>query len=440
MKILSSGVFALAWWLVLPPAAVACTCLGPSDPCLAVKAADLVFVGRAVAIEPGSFEPPNLRPSMVRFDVAEVLHGTVPKVVELRNGGGASCILGFATDRDYVVYARYRDGGLEAFLCSRTGELADRRHDVDILRQRRRGTPVPRVAGRITEGRQRVDGTLSADVLPLVGVTVTAQQGTAVRRTVTDADGRFVFMNLPAGDYKVTAHLPRAYERVVGQDATVKVGCYGEVNIWVSRVPLRGTLATTDGKPESMPVTIHAFAIDRLQRTASKQRSTFTYLARDGTWSFDRLPPGEYVIGVGVHFKTRWDPVRIPFWYPAAIRPEDAEIVRIGESGVVRLTLRHPPPPREIQFAGVIVDQSGTPTNGGGVVLHDLDLDHGVANGSAGAWGRFQVRGWEGRRYTITAYNCQGRVPAMSEPVPIDPESAEPLRIVLTRPCPGRSP
>jgi hypothetical protein len=440
MKILFSAVFALAWGLVLPPTAVACSCDGPPDPCLAVTAADVVFVGRAVAIEPGSLQPPNLRPAMVRFDVAEVLHGTVPTVVELRNGGGASCILGFAADRDYVVYARYRDGAFEAFLCSRTGELADRRHDVDILRQRRRGTPVPRVAGRITEGRQLVDGSLGVELLPLGGVTVTAQRGTAVRRAVTDTDGRFVFMNIPAGDYKVTADLPRAYDQVVGQDATVKVSCYGEVNISVSRVPLHGTLATADGKPESMPVTIHAFAIDRSQRTTSKARSTLTYLARGGTWSFDRLPPGEYVIGVGVHFKARWDPVRIPFWYPAATRPEDAEIVRVRESGVVELALRHPPPPREILFSGVIVDQSGTPTNGGGVMLHDLDVDHGVANGSADARGRFQVRGWEGRRYSITAYDCQGRVPAMSAPVPIDPRSAEPLRIVLTGPCPGRSP
>jgi len=205
-------------------------------------------------------------------------------------------------------------------------------------------------------------------------------------------------------------------------------------------VPLHGTLVREDGKPESMPVTIHAFAIDRSQRTASKERSTFVYLARDGTWSFDSLPPGEYVIGVGVHFESRWDPVRMPFWHPAATRPEDAEIVRIGENGVVRLALRHPSPPPEIQFSGVIVDQGGRPTNGGGVVLHDLDVDHGVANGSADAWGRFQVRGWEGRRYTITAYDCQGRVPTMSEPVPIDPKSVEPLRIVLTRPCPARSP
>jgi hypothetical protein len=440
MKILFSAVFALSCWLVLPPAAVACSCAGPSDPCLALTTADVVFVGRAAAIQPGALELPNLRPAMVRFEVAEVLHGTVPKVIELRQGDGASCIFRFAPGREYLVYARYREGALEAFLCSRTGELAERRHDVDILRERRRGTPVPRLAGRITEERQRVDGTLGGELLPLVGVTVTAKGGTGVRRTVSDADGRFLFMNIPLGDYKLTADLPRAYEHVLGQNATVTVGCYGEVNIGVYRVPLRGTLATAEGKPESMPITVHAFAIDRSQRRASKERSTFTYLARDGTWSFDRLPPGEYLIGVGVYFKTPWDPVRIPFWYPAASRPEEAEIVRIGESGVVQLALRHPPPPPEIQFSGVIVDQSGTPTNGGGVWLHDLDVDQNVANGPADASGRFQVRGWKHRRYSITAYNCNGRVPAMSAPVPIDPQSTEPLRVVLMLPCPGRAP
>ena len=367
----------------------------------------MVFVGHAVAIEQGSLEPTNLRDAMVRFDVAEVLHGTVPKVVQLRQGDEGACFFAFRSGRDYVVYARYREGILEAFLCGRTGQLADRRHDVDILGERRQGPPVPRLAGRITDARQRI-GALGAELPPFVGVTVTAQRGTDVRRTVTDADGRFLFMNTPAGDYNVTADLPGVYERVIGRDATVRVGCYGGVNLRVSRVPLHGTLATADGNPEFLRVAIRAFAIDRSQRTAPTERSTsLTYLARDGTWSFDRLPPGEYVIGVGVHF--RWDPLRLPFWYPAATRREDAEIVRVAEGGVVQLALRHPPPPREIQFSGVIVDQSGTPTNGGGVVLHDVDVDHGVANGSADARGRFHVRGWEGRRYTITAYHCQGR-------------------------------
>ena len=173
-----------------------------------------------------------------------------------------------------------------------------------------------------------------------------------------------------------------------------------------------------------------------IDRCAWRRRTegTFTYLARDGTWSFDGLPPGEYLVGVGVQFKSRWEPLRIPFWYPAATRPEDAEIVRVGGAGAVRLALRHPAAPREVQFAGVIIGPGDRPVEGG-VWLHDLDAGHAVANGSADARGRFQVRGWEGRRYTITAYACQGRVPAMSEAVPIDPTSAGSLRIMLTRPC-----
>ena len=94
-------------------------------------------------------------------------------------------------------------------------------------------------------------------------------------------------------------------------------------------------------------MTVHAFAVDPAHRIPSKERSTMTYLARDGTWSFDRLPPGEYLIGVGINGGKRWDPVRIPFWYPAATRPEDAQVIHVGETGVVQLTLRHPAPPRE---------------------------------------------------------------------------------------------
>lgn len=439
MKILLPAAVGMAFWLGLPNLAVACSCAGPSDPCVAIDTADVVFVGRSAVIETGSADPANSRASRVRFDVEEVLHGRVPGRVELRNGDGGSCMYSFRAGHDYLVYAKYQEGVLYAFLCSRTGELADRKHDLAILRERRRGTPVPRLAGRIAEGRQRVDGSLGSDVLPLSGVPVSASRGTATLRTVTDKDGRFLFLNPPAGDYRVTAELPRVYDRVNGQGATVRLGCYAEVNIGVFRVPLRGKLLTADGRPESMPVTVHAFAVDGTPRRPAKERSTFTYLARDATWSLDRLPPGEYLVGVGVHFKGRWDPARVPFWYPGAARPEDAEVVRIGDTGVVELTLRHPAPPREVQFSGIMLNPDGTPASGG-VVLHDLEADHGVANASADARGQFQVRWWEGRRYAVTAYNCQGRVPAMSERVPVDPGSSAPMRLVLTRPCPGRSP
>ena len=439
MKILFSAVSAMVVWLLMPVSAAACVCSTPSDPCVATSAADVVFVGRVTRIEPGSYEPSNPRPFVARFEITEVLQGTLPKDVALLNGGGASCFFGFGAGREYLVYGKYRNGMLEAGLCSRTGELAERRHEVEVLREKRRGTPAPRLAGRIVEGRQRVDGTLGGDALPLVGVNVTAQQGTAVRRTVTDADGRFIFMNVAAGDHKVTADLPAAYDRALGQNASVRVGCYGHVDILVYRVPLRGTLETGDGLSRSSPVPVHAFAVDPAQRIPSKERSTITYVARDGTWSFDRLPPGEYLIAVGIDGVKHWDPVRIPFWYPAAARPEDAQVIHVGETGVVQLTLRHPPPPREIVFSGVIEDEDGNPA-GGRVFLHDLDAGHDVANGAADRVGHFQVRGWQGRRYVARASNCHGHVPAMSEPIPIDPDSTEPLRIVLTRPCPPRSP
>ncbi len=439
MKTLFSVVIGVAVWLFMPTSAAACTCGTPSDPCVATTAAEVVFVGRVTAIDPGSYEPSDRRPSMARFEVTEILHGTLPKDVAVLNGDGASCFFGFGAGREYLVYGKYRNGILEAGLCSRTGELAERRHEVEVLREKRRGTPVPRLAGRIVEGRQRVDGRLGGVALPLVGVTVTSQQGTAVRRTTTDADGRFVFMNVAAGDHKVTADLPGVYDRVLGQNASVRVGCYAHLDIFVYRVPLRGTLETGDGRREFSPVTVHAFAVDPAHRIPSKERSTMTYLARDGTWSFDRLPPGEYLIGVGINGGKRWDPVRIPFWYPTTTRPEDAQVIHVGETGVVQLTLRHPAPPREIVFSGVIVDEAGNPA-GGGVFLHDVDAGHDVANGPADRVGHFQVRGWQGRRYVAKAYNCSGRAPAMSEPIPIDPTSTEPLRIVLTRPCPARSP
>ena len=434
MRILILALASTASALLLPAAAAACSCAVQGDPCAAITAADVVFVGRAVDVQPASTDRERSRPGTARFAVAEVLRGTLPDPVVLPNGNGGNCVAVFNTGRDYLVYAKYVGGRLEASLCSRTGELAGRKHEVDLLRERRRGTPAPRLAGRITEARQRHAGKYELEAVPLAGIAVTAQHGTNVRRTVTDADGGFVFLNVPPGDYRVSANLPAGYDRVSGQDAMVSVACYGEARIAVSRVPLHGTLVIADGRPETMGMAIHAFALDGTVRAPSPDRSTYTSLNHDGTWSFEGLPAGEYLVGVGVRFTGQWDPLRIPFWYPAAMRPEDAEIVRIGDSGAVRLALRHPVVPPRIQFSGVIVSADDRPV-AGGVWLNDLDAGHAVANVPADALGRFQIRGWEGRRYTITAYACDRQVPVKSEAVPVDPASPESLRIVLTRPC-----
>jgi hypothetical protein len=58
---------------------------------VAVNAADVVFVGRVTQVEPDASEPPNRGVVKARFEVLEVLRGTVPDVVELRtaeDGGG----------------------------------------------------------------------------------------------------------------------------------------------------------------------------------------------------------------------------------------------------------------------------------------------------------------------------------------------------------------
>lgn len=68
--------------------ATACSCATWADPCVATTQADVVFLGRVTGIDPGSYEPPNRRPSMARFEVTEILQGAVPKDVALLDGGG----------------------------------------------------------------------------------------------------------------------------------------------------------------------------------------------------------------------------------------------------------------------------------------------------------------------------------------------------------------
>jgi hypothetical protein len=95
------------------------------------------------------------------------------------------------------------------------------------------------------------------------------------------------------------------------------------------------------------------------------------------------------------------------------------------------------PPPDEVWFNGVIVDGDGRPIDAG-VWLDDIDLQQGASYGPADYMGRFRVKAWKGHRYTLTSMQCSPSSKGQAAPMMLrgDADSATPLRIVLSEPCP----
>lgn len=119
-RVAGAVVGALAAAAVLLPAApaMACTCLSRDRTAL-IAAADVVFVGRAVALraDPGA-EVPTVRGT---FDVASVYKGTAGRRVVVRTAADpASCGASFSTGSRYAVFAARDAAALVTDVCRGT--------------------------------------------------------------------------------------------------------------------------------------------------------------------------------------------------------------------------------------------------------------------------------------------------------------------------------
>lgn len=141
------GVVLVFSWAV---GAGACSCLEPPGPVEAAAAADLVFVGEVISIEPESEE--IFAALVVEFDVAEVFEGTQARYRVLTGSDSAQCGVGFELGRSYLVYAGGSEGAYWSSSCDRTRVLERAEEDLTALRSR----PSPPSLGIGEEGGELV--------------------------------------------------------------------------------------------------------------------------------------------------------------------------------------------------------------------------------------------------------------------------------------------
>jgi von Hippel-Lindau disease tumor supressor len=200
------GVFAQA------SAAHACSCGRPAGPPCALGEDDVVFVGTVQSV----FEDPQAEgPFGVRrflFTVSEPFAGVAGPELEVRSDM-TSCGVEFAKGGSYLVSAgRGQDGTVRVSACSYTTEAAAARTEIEILRTLRSGGTMPRLYGDVTEFREPQEHNRPTDpelYRQLQNVRVTAAGAGVFRETVTDAQGRFAFDDLPKGQYRVAIRVLR---------------------------------------------------------------------------------------------------------------------------------------------------------------------------------------------------------------------------------------
>src|SRR5688572_1024985 len=291
--------------------------------------------------------------------VEEPLKGVTASRVDVLTGASdADCGYPFRVGERYLVYAYQADGALLGStgartaasgrgaatprapvlgtnICGRTRRLADAQDDLDLLRALIAGKPDTRIFGSVVR-LARPPGTdeFRIEVLgPLAGVPVRAEGGGGSFVTKTDASGRYRFLSPPPGTYEVSVQPPAGYAPLFSPaDVSSSViverrSCSGEHHV---SLQLNGRISgrVLDARGRPVPDQVRVSVLTRASAGKGfgrvESRSDYT---KDGRYEIDGLPPGEYLLGVGIVSTGTPNPT---LYYPGASELKGATVITLG--------------------------------------------------------------------------------------------------------------
>jgi hypothetical protein len=317
-------------------------------------------------------------------------------------GFGSSADFLFVPDKDYFVSA-YFDG--KRFSVSTHTETHALYENDQIVREWR-DLPAP--------GSACVKGTVQCDV-PLEGITITIE-GPETRRASTDQKGEFRLDGLKPGDYTLTAILPQylqpleAVKIALSDQTSANVRVYATYDGRVS-----GTVIDQAGKPARGLYLQLKPAVGG--NTVEFDKSAFS--GADGSFRFESLPPGEYVLGASLSGPINSDSgvgkeiVYPPSYYAGASNAQSATRIKLGVSQHVQdIEFRLLPPISNDTVAQSVIVRwpDGRVAAGANISVVDLmwpysGTSYGLPTDSSG---RTLLRVRKNQTYELYAYANRG--------------------------------
>lgn len=426
----------------------ACTCMDDPSPCSAFRGTPVVFSGLVESID-------EEKVKILRFGKEEVIRtGLVAHfVVEERSkdinanevdvvtgGGGGDCGYDFKTGERYLVYAYKSESGalnqsmsrtvlapsrrplpkgivLSTTICSRTRPLAQARDDIDLVTALVGGKPETRIFGAVSR-LVRPPGTYEYNIHyvgPMGGLTVRAAGANGVVETNTDKDGRYRFMRLAPGKYKVSVQLPEGYGPLfdfVGTEAEVELtsDACGIEHDFDAQVDGRisGRVFDADGKPVGDQVQVSVVTVESADKdfALAESRSDYT---KHGQYEIEGLPPGRYVLGVTIADPPEKNSPYPTTYFPNGNELKQATIIDLKEGQKLTNYDLHLPPKLElVTISGVVVHVDGRPAAGADINIYDRgDPHYSLSFGidiKTDSRGSFSIQAFKGRRYLLHAY------------------------------------
>jgi len=422
----------------------ACECGRPGPACAYVNSASAVFVGKVVFTDDDGTGTITQKTS-VHFEIEESFKGIGAGVHEawIDPGSYTSCYEEYHVGERWLLFA-YRGGVFPVDSLAMTVDSADGKKakplppgidaknppvffyapecsgsrlitpstekyvqtEIEYLRAFKAGIAKPLITGRVTADNDF--GIFNPP--PLAGVLV-RMSGNGIEETArSDAEGRYVFEGAAPGSYVLTATFP-AYRAKDGERRVkvLAIGCGAADFDMIGTGTIEGQLLGNDGQPiRKAKVTIVRLGTDRkpifygFRGTAS---------GADGKFKFDKLPQGEFEVGVNLAFAPDLEkPFPVTVWSEGGV---SAIPLSAGEHKTIS-PLRLPGP-LPAQTIGVEVRwEDGRPAVGVDVWAEVPNDVTGSAVGDhreTDTEGRAQLKLLEGISYVVEAKIWVGKMP-----------------------------
>ena len=319
--------------------------------------------------------------------------------------------------------------------------LENAKDDIEYAEEIASGKSGTRISGFVYENFQRL-GTLRQN-LPLASVEVTIKNEGDSFTTRTVVDGKYIFKDIPTGEYKITASTPKGlHEKILGDQyfgqrglkpnvvviGESTVGFFPTINLtkkpksyyrhsdsynffFTSLSSIEGKAVDSDGK---VPQQQYVWLIPKFNGkfdVSDYIQYKWTNPA-DGKFVFEDIPRGEYVIVVNrFNCHSNNHPEYSRNFFPGVADLENAGIITVGENQNLKVKdFRLSPTLKERWFSGQVLNADKKPLANASVFLiaanqtspnecFSINIET-----KTDEFGHFRLKAYESYEYKIRAY------------------------------------
>ena len=318
--------------------------------------------------------------------------------------------------------------------------LKDAKDDLQYAEEIADGKLGTQISGFVFEDFQRL--VTQRQNVPLADIEIAIKSEKDFFTTRTDEKGKYIFKNVPPGEYKISAAAPKYLREKPFGDFYFEMRGLKPSTVLIGETTAGGFRFNPNGKPKHYyrHWDSYDFAFTSLSSIAGKAVDAdgkvppqqYVWLIpkfngkidlddyiqyvwtnpADGTFVFTDIPTGEYVIAVNrKNCHSNNHPEYSRNFYPDAAALSDAELIAVGENQNIKTKdFRLSPQLKERWFSGVVLAADRSPLANATVFLTNTNQKNPNECFSVNIetktdeLGRFNIKGYENYEYKIRAY------------------------------------